>query len=79
MAVDPQGFSIPPINVADAPQDGQSYVRQDGQWVIPPPIKFPPPPPSGLSDAPSDGQSYVRQGGQWVAVVVQPVVVTPGV
>jgi hypothetical protein len=44
---------IPPSG--DAPEDGEIYGRQDGEWVIVP----------AFTEAPIDGEQYVRKDGDW--------------
>lgn len=46
--------------VADAPNDGQEYVRKNLAWAVA---------SSGMSDAPSDGTSYGRLNGAWTGVL----------
>lgn len=43
-------------NFVDAPSDGKTYLRKNGQWVQ----------ATTITEAPNDGFAYVRQGGQWV-------------
>lgn len=47
--------------IADAPENGQLYGRQDAAWV--------PVPAPGIADAPQDGVLYARKDGAWEAVV----------
>ena len=49
--------------VEEAPQDGQQYARQDGEWEV---VE------SGSGDveeAPMDNNFYVRQNGSWVNMI----------
>lgn len=43
--------------IAEAPNDGESYVRKNAGWICE---------TKGIEDAPNDGVSYVRQDGVWV-------------
>ena len=45
--------------IADAPSDGDEYVRKDGAWSVVTGDG------TGLADAPSDGDEYVRKDGAW--------------
>jgi len=40
--------------ITDAPKDGKSYIRNNGEWIM------------GVEEAPDDGQKYCRQNEQWV-------------
>ena len=54
--------------LADAPNDGQEYVRKLRAWAVATP---PASGSSGIADAPNDGQSYVRNAQAW-AVLTHP-------
>lgn len=45
--------------IPEAPSNGNSYSRSNGQWVVA---------ASGLSDAPSDGSQYARKDAGWEKV-----------
>lgn len=47
--------------IADAPLDGESYVRNTGAWVDVDTLGF-------IGEAPLDGQQYARQSGGWTVV-----------
>lgn len=43
--------------IADAPSDGQEYVRKDAGWTVST--------STGITEAPNDGDAYVRQSEAW--------------
>lgn len=58
-AVDTTGIST--VLTPEAPIDGSSYIRKDGDWVVNP--------AAGIGDAPIDGSSYARKDGAWEVIV----------
>lgn len=61
---------IPTVDVQEAPEDGDSYMRKNGDW-----FKYVPPEATELPDnivyeAPEDDGQYVRSNGAWVPVEI---------
>ncbi len=50
--------------IPEAPEDGQEYVRKDGEWVVSSGGGG-----GGIPEAPLDGNYYVRSDGQWLNMV----------
>lgn len=61
---------IPTVDVQEAPEDGDSYMRKDGDWFKYVPPEIPELPDNLVTEAPEDGEQYVRSNGAWVPVEI---------